>query len=73
MFRCIPLMLSSKGFRKQGSPIFFFKYCETEYVSHFCFVPSVHGGVESGVDATEPYSSARKQTQFYINLRVNMQ
>lgn len=26
-----------------------------------CSVPSVHGGVESGVDATEPYSSEKKQ------------
>lgn len=42
-----------------------FKHC-------VCFVPSVHGGVESGVDATEPYSSGRKQSKFEINLLVNM-
>lgn len=33
-------------------------------------VPSVQGGVESGVDATEPYSSGRRKTS-RINVLAN--
>lgn len=37
-----------------------FKCCVTEFLGGDT-LPSVQGGVESGVDATEPYSSGRRQ------------
>lgn len=65
-FRCFSsdVRLKIKACRKQES-LDFLSGCVS------ASLPSVQGGVESGVDATEPYSSGGEQSTFKVNQLVN--